>query len=132
MVATDACTTKTSGTVFTAEETSPPTVMVHSPAYLYLSLLMTLFDTEAVWIDSPSMARMLGVSLQTLHRWRCREDAGSLFLEGRHYRRSTPHARSNWMWHRQLAEKAWTQRSGRIEPEAGASRIYPKVDGGQS
>ena len=106
--------------------------MVNSPAYLYLSLLMTVFDTEAAWIDSPSMARMLGVSLQTLHRWRCREDAGSLFLEGRHYRRSTPHARSNWMWHRQLAEKAWTQRSGRIELEAGASRIYPKADGGQA
>ena len=127
----DACTQKTSFTISTAAETSPSTVMVHSPAYFLLSLLMNLFDAEAVWIDSPSMARMLGVSLQTLHRWRCREDAGSLFLEGRHYRRSTPHARSNWMWHRQLAEKAWTQRSGRIELEAGASRIYPKAEGGQ-
>ena len=91
---------------------------------------MNLFDIEAAWIDSPTMARMLGVSLQTLHRWRCRDDAGSLFLEGRHYRRSTPHARSNWIWHKQLAEKAWMQRSGRIDLEPRASRIYPIADRG--
>jgi hypothetical protein len=91
---------------------------------------MAFLNSESVWIDSPTMARTLGVSLQTLHRWRCRDDAGSLFLEGRHYRRSTPHARSNWAWHKQLAEKAWTQRSGRIDLEAGASRIHPNADRG--
>lgn len=62
------------------------------------------------------MASALGVSLITLHRYRRKADGGELFIEGRHYRRSTPAARSHWLWHKELAEKAWTQRSRTPSP----------------
>jgi len=63
------------------------------------------------------MAARLGISTRTLFNYQKR---GDLFIEGRHYRRSTPSPASAWVWNLELTEQAWLAETGKAPKGAAA------------
>lgn len=58
----------------------------------------------STWVSTQEMAARLSISTRTLFTYQKR---GDLFIQGRHYRRSTPSQASPWVWQADLTVKAW-------------------------
>ena len=61
------------------------------------------------WLQTGPMAKALGISVRTIHAYRTFDQ--SPWIEGRHYKRSTPASNSRWIWDRDLTITAWQENS---------------------
>ena len=63
--------------------------------------------SENTWLLTGPMAQQLGISVRTIHHYKASEQ--SPWIEGRHYKRRTPAAKSPWIWDLDLTVKAWEE-----------------------
>ena len=84
-------------------------VVIHAIDSYYQEQTVAEPDTQQNWIGTTSMAKVLGISIRTIHSYRESEEA--IWQEGRHYKRRTPAAKSSWVWNKDLTVKAWEEGS---------------------